>query len=133
LLAPTCRFVNVLLDAFLSRDRPPILLHPHSWRTVDQGRSPRLLGFIPASNPHSADNSVSTGRDCPGICLFQVFGRLFAHGNGHVPSAVIRLWAPKGSDPLLGFLANLRDVKAKQLPWTSLPSPTLQRLQGADA
>lgn len=29
LLAPTCRFVNVLLDAFLSRDRPPISSHPH--------------------------------------------------------------------------------------------------------
>jgi hypothetical protein len=133
-LAPTCRFVNVLLDAFSSRDRPPNSSHPHSWRTVDQGRSPRLLGFIPASNPHSADNCVSAGRDCLGICLFQVFGRIFAHDDGLVP---VCRHQPRetasGSDPLVGFSGELRDVKAKQLPWTSLPSPTLQRLQGADA
>jgi len=77
-VSPTCRFLADPLRRYRSKDRTPWKFHPQrnesAMRRSIEGQPPRLLGIIRSGQFILVSTLAVQGRDCPGLCLLQVFG-----------------------------------------------------------
>jgi hypothetical protein len=91
------------------------------------GHSPRLLGF-PAGKPRPALPALP-GRDCPGLCLFQVFGRHQTRRRELVlaPAVGLRVSASGPIRPWAWANSTRRDVNHRGGGRTRLPFGVLER------